>query len=179
MTVATESAISALVNGFPAAAKDIKLNLKTVLTSTALSQTQVWGTALACAYNEGNQALIDALMKDGAESLNDALVSDAQSVAALMSMNNVYYRFRHMVGKAEYNQIPARLRMTAMARPKTDRQSFELFSLAVSAINGCEQCIKSHEKILIDSGLKEEAINDAIRIAAVVRAASVSLNFSN
>lgn len=179
MTIATESAIATLAGRFPAAAKDAKLNLKTVLKSSNLSETQVWGTALSCAYNEGKPALIEAVQAEGVEWLTEEVVADAQAVASLMSMNNVYYRFRHMIGKPVYSQIPAKLRMTAMARPKTDRHSFELFSLAVSAINGCEQCIQSHEKVLVDGGVKEEVIHDAVRIAAVIRSASVTLGFSN
>jgi alkyl hydroperoxide reductase subunit D len=92
-----------------------------------------------------------------------------------MAMNNVYYRFRHMVGKPAYSQKPARLRMQRIAQPLTSKVDFELFCLAVSAVNGCEACVKSHEQVVIEGGLGEEHVHDAVRIAAVVNAAAVAL----
>jgi alkyl hydroperoxide reductase subunit D len=92
-----------------------------------------------------------------------------------MAMNNVYYRFRHMVGKPSYEAKPARLRMQRIAKPATNKADFELFCLAVSAINGCEVCIRSHEAVVIDGGLTEDQVVDAVRIAAVVNAAAVAL----
>lgn len=178
MTVATASAVDALAKAFPATAKDIKLNLQNVLKAKHLQAGQVWGTALACAYNEGQQRLIQALLEDGAEHLTEDVIADAQAAAALMSMNNVYYRFRHVVENPAYQQRQAQLRMTAMGRPQTDRATFELFSLAVSAINGCAMCMTSHEKVLRKSGMTEDAIHDGVRIAAVIRAASVAHGMS-
>jgi len=92
-----------------------------------------------------------------------------------MAMNNVYYRFRHMVGKPIYSEKPAGLRMNRLVQPATNKVDFELFCLAVSAINGCEACIRSHEAVVLQGGLSEEQVHDAIRIAAVVNAASVAI----
>jgi alkyl hydroperoxide reductase subunit D len=92
-----------------------------------------------------------------------------------MGMNNVYYRFRHLVGKASYAQKPARLRMNRLVKPATTKVDFELFCLAVSAINGCEACIRAHEQVVIDGGLGEDAVHDAVRIAATIQAAAVAL----
>lgn len=172
--------IQELAAGFPAAAKDTRLNLKAVLVSQHLTPAQAWGTALACAYNEGRESLIQALLADGREAsvLDEDTVTDARAAAALMSMNNVFYRFRHMMGNETYNQLPARLRMQHMMRPATDKATFELFSLAVSAINGCEMCLKSHEAVLRKHDVKEAAILDAVRIAAVIRSAAVSLGLN-
>jgi len=100
------------------------------------------------------------------------------AAAALMAMNNVYYRFRHFIGKETYSQKPARLRMNRLVKPATQRVDFELFSLAVSAINGCETCVQSHEKVVIEGGLSEDQVHDAVRIAAVVQAAAVSLEMA-
>jgi len=91
------------------------------------------------------------------------------------AMNNVYYRFRHMIGKPSHDAKPARLRMQRIAKPATNKADFELFCLAVSAINGCEMCIRSHEAVVIEGGLTEDQIVDAVRIAAVVNAAAVAL----
>jgi alkyl hydroperoxide reductase subunit D len=103
------------------------------------------------------------------------VIDDAVASAALMAMNNVYYRFRHLVGKPSYSQMPARLRMQRIAKPLTNKADFELFCLAVSAINGCEMCIRSHEEVVLKGGLSEEQVHDAVRIAATVSAAALSL----
>jgi alkyl hydroperoxide reductase subunit D len=89
-------------------------------------------------------------------------------------MNNVYYRFRHMVGKQGYERMPARLRMQRLAQPATSKADFELLCLAVSAVNGCEACVRSHEAVVTEAGLTPEQVNDAVRIAAVVHAAAVA-----
>jgi lipoyl-dependent peroxiredoxin subunit D len=107
--------------------------------------------------------------------VGDALVEDARAAAVLMGMNNVYYRFRHIVGKPVYAQRPARLRMQRIAQPLTSKADFELFCLAVSAINACEACVRAHEHAVVESGLSEEHVHDAVRIAAVVHAAAVAL----
>lgn len=174
-TAVAKDALVELASQIPDEAKDIKLNLKSVLNTEALSPEQAWGTALACACNENPTPLVTALLEAGAEFLSPAVIEDAKSVAALMSMNNVYYRFRHMIGKDSYSKMPARLRMTKMAKPSSGRENFELFSLAVSAINGCEMCITSHEKVLVDAGITEAGIHEAVRIAAVIRASAVAL----
>jgi alkyl hydroperoxide reductase subunit D len=90
-------------------------------------------------------------------------------------MNNVYYRFRHMIGKESYAAKPARLRMNWIARPLGRRTDFELFSLAVSAINGCELCVRSHEQVLVEGGVTEDQIHDAVRIAATIQATAIAL----
>jgi lipoyl-dependent peroxiredoxin subunit D len=96
-----------------------------------------------------------------------------------MAMNNVYYRFRHLVGKESYGQKPARLRMNRLVKPVTTKVDFELFSLAVSAINACEACIQSHEKVVVEGGLTEDHVHDAVRIAATVHAAAVALELAD
>jgi alkyl hydroperoxide reductase subunit D len=92
-----------------------------------------------------------------------------------MAMNNIYYRFVHLAGNADYRTMPARLRMNALARPGVEKADFELWSLAVSAINGCGMCIESHERALRQAGVTAESIQAAIRIAAVVHAVAVAL----
>jgi alkyl hydroperoxide reductase subunit D len=101
-------------------------------------------------------------------------VVDPLAAASVMAMNNVYYRFRHMIGKPVYAQKPARLRMNRLARPATSKADLELFSLAASAINGCEVCVQAHERAVLEGGLTEDNIHDAVRIAATVHAAAVA-----
>jgi alkyl hydroperoxide reductase subunit D len=162
-------------NGIPEAAKDIKLNLGAVLGPSSLSDAQRWGVAVASAIAARHPALRDAVLADARKVVDANVVEDAIAAAALMAMNNVYYRFRHLVGKETYSQKPARLRMNRIAKPAGSRADFELFCLAVSAINACESCIRSHEKVVLEGGLTEEHVHDAVRIAAVIEATAVAL----
>jgi alkyl hydroperoxide reductase subunit D len=160
----------------PESAKDIKLNLGAVLQGGVLSPEQRWGVAIASAIAARNPRLRAAVLADAATAEIDAtVIDDARAAAALMGMNNVYYRFRHLVGKESYGQLPARLRMNRLVKPATNKTDFELYSLAVSAINGCEVCIRSHEEIVRTGGLTEDQVHDAIRIAATMHAAAVAL----
>jgi alkyl hydroperoxide reductase subunit D len=159
----------------PDAAKDIKLNLQAVLQPSSLSPAQRWGVAIASAVASRHTALRDAVLADAMNEVGSAVVEDAMAAAALMAMNNVYYRFRHLIGKPSYAEMPARLRMNRLVKPAGSKIDFELFSLAVSAINGCETCMVAHEKVVIEGGLSEEQVHDAVRIAATIHAAAIAL----
>jgi alkyl hydroperoxide reductase subunit D len=168
-------AIDRLRESIPAAAKDLQLNLSSVLQGGALDDTARWAVAVAAAITTGNARLRDAVLADAAVHANDAAVDDARAAAALMAMNNVFYRFRHLVGKESYGTKPARLRMNRIGQPRTNKATFELVCLAVSAINGCEACVRSHERAVLEGGLTEDHVNDAVRIAAVMRGVAVAL----
>jgi len=166
----------------PAYAKDLSLNLANVLApdpaagaSGALTDAQRWGVALACAAATEHAALRESIARETARIAGDAVVEDARAAAALMAMNNVYYRFRHVIGKESYLQRPARLRMTRIAKPSSDKATFELMCLAVSAIHGCEACMRSHEASVVAAGLGEDAVHDAVRIAATIRGVAAAL----
>ena len=60
------------------------------------------------------------------------------------------------------------LRMNVIGAPGIDKADFELFSLAVSAINGCGMCIDAHARVLAEHDVKADTIQTAVRIAAVV-----------
>jgi alkyl hydroperoxide reductase subunit D len=92
-----------------------------------------------------------------------------------MAMNNIYYRASHLLGNDEYINMPARLRMNVIGNPGVDKEDFELWCLAVSAINGCGTCLESHERVVIEKGLTTQQVQDAVRVAAIVHAASVAL----
>ncbi len=164
-----------LLTALPDYAKDLKLNLQSVLGETSLTPAQQWGTALACAAASRHPELRRVLESETRSRVGDAVVEDALAAAALLGMNNVFYRFRHMVGREDYERIPARLRMNRLVRPSTTRLDFELFSLAVSAINGCEACVKAHEKTVVEGGLTEAQVVDAIRVAATIHGVAVAL----
>lgn len=161
---------------FPDAARDTKLNLDAVLGVSSLTPDQRWGVAMACALATRNTALRDAVFREARGHVSAAVVEDAIAAATLMAMNNVYYRFRHLVGQPEYSEKPARLRMQRIGKPATNKVDFELLCLAVSAINACESCIRSHEHVVREAGLTDDQVHDAVRIAAVLHASAVALD---
>jgi alkyl hydroperoxide reductase subunit D len=171
--------IEDLRNALPELAKDTKLNLQNVLSGETLSPAQRWGVAVASAAASRNPVVREAVRAEARAHVEPLVIEDALAAASLMAMNNVYYRFRHLVGKEAYSQKPARLRMNRIARPATNKLDFELFCLAVSAINACEACMKAHEKVVTEGGLSEDAVHDAVRIAATIQAAAVSLELAD
>jgi len=171
--------IEKLRDALPESAKDTRLNLQSVLTASSLTPAQLWGTAVAASIATRNAEVAHAIVTDAREVVEPNIIEDAKAAASLMAMNNVYYRFRHMVGKDGYSTKPARLRMNWMAKPLGSKVDFELYCLAVSAINGCEMCIRSHEQVVIEGGLSDEQVHDAVRIAATIQAAAVSLEMAD
>jgi alkyl hydroperoxide reductase subunit D len=167
-----------LRNSLPEFARDIKLNLQTVPSSTSLSPAQRWGVAVASAAAARNPELLAAVVTEARREADSAVVEDALAAAALMGMNNVYYRFRHVIGKPSYSEKPARLRMQRLVKPATNKTDFELFSMVASAINGCEACVRAHEQVVLEGGLTEDQVHDAIRIASTFNAAAVSLEMA-
>jgi alkyl hydroperoxide reductase subunit D len=173
--------LDAVREQIPDYARDLKLNLGSVLTPTGapgLSERQIWSVALASAIASRNNAFTRAIEAAAGGSLDAAHLQAARAAAAIMGMNNVYYRFLHLVEDAEYQGLPARLRMNVIGNPGIDKLDFELLSLAVSAINGCGLCITSHEKKLRAHGITREQIQSAVRIAAVVHAVAGVLEYS-
>ena len=161
----------------PAYAKDINLNLSSLAAETVLSDQQKWGAFLASAYAVGVPAVVKAVEAEAsANGLSAEAANAAKAAAAIMGMNNVYYRALHLLHNQEYRTIPARLRMNVIANPGVEKIDFELWCLAVSAINGCGVCIDSHEKILREGGLSAEQIQAAVRIAATVHGVAATLD---
>jgi alkyl hydroperoxide reductase subunit D len=159
----------------PDYARDIRLNLSSVLTpqgAPGLTEKQIASIALASAIAARNVEFSRAVQDWAGGQLDDTSIAGARAAAAIMDMNNVYYRFLHLVEDEEYGKLPARLRMNVIANPGIDRLDFELISLAVSAVNGCGLCITSHERKLREEGVSREAVQSAVRIAAVIHAAA-------
>ena len=169
-------ALDTLRDQLPEAAKDLKLNLQAILRPENLTQDQVWGVALASAFFIGHADFSQAMLADAREAgVSEEIIDDARASAAIMGMNTVFYRFRHLVEKETYGTIPARLRMVRMSQLKTDKVTFELMSMACAALAGCGMCIKAHEATLLQHGVSEAAINDVVRIAAVSQGVVVGL----
>lgn len=159
----------------PATARDLSLNLQAVLETTSLNRDQTWMVAVACAITAGSPRLLSAVRAAAGAEVGNGVLEDASAAAGLMAMNNVFYRFRHFIGKDSYQTMPARLRMQRLAKVETNKADFELTCLAVSAINGCEACVKAHEQVVLHAGLSEAQVFDAVRIAATVRGVAVAL----
>jgi alkyl hydroperoxide reductase subunit D len=143
------------------------------LESDHLSKKEIALLGVSLAVNANNK-ILRAFFSDNARQEGSSVeeIGEAVACASLLSANNVFYRFRHFLNKEKYNEIPARIKMNIMARPVTGKEFFELISLAVSAVNGCEMCVKAHEASLIELGAREERIFEAVRLAAVITSLS-------
>jgi alkyl hydroperoxide reductase subunit D len=162
--------IEALRGKLPDYAKDLKLNLSSVFNTPNLTPQQAWGTAVASALASRQPDVIRAVVADAAQHLEPAALNGAKAAAAIMGMNNIYYRFVHLSANKDYATMPARLRMNIIGNPGVDKIDFELWSLAVSAVNGCGMCIESHEHEVVKKGVSKESVQDVIRIASVIHA---------
>ena len=164
--------IDTLRDLMPAFAKDISLNLGSLASETVLNDQQKWGCFLASAHAIGVVPVVRAIEAQAATVLSPEAMNAAKAAAAIMGMNNVYYRSLHLMKNHEYTTIPARLRMNVLANPGVDKMDFELWCTAVSAVNGCGGCLDAHERALRQHGVPATHVQAALRIAAVVHAAS-------
>ena len=162
--------LKTFVEALPDYAKDLRLNASSILNDQTLGEERKNGLLLACAHSSGHKPLVEAVEAEVAGKLSDQFANAARGAAALMAMNNVYYRFVHLVANPEYGTMPAKLRMNLIGSHGIAKEDFELFSIAVSAMNGCGMCIDSHERVLLEHGLKSDTIQSAVRIGAVMKA---------
>ena len=165
-------------NRIPDYARDLRLNLGSVTTTQGapdLTEKQIWGSVLTAAISSRNTALAADLENVARGFLDDSEIEGARAAAAIMGMNNIYYRFLHMAGDSGYQELPARLRMNVIARPGIDKVDFELYSLVASTVTGCDYCVKAHERQLRQAGVTVQGIQSAARIAAVVHGVAMVL----
>ncbi len=159
--------------------RDIRINLDSVLTAEGapgLTETQIAGTFLAGAYAGKNPKLIELAEAIARERISSEEIEGVKAAVTIMGMNNIYYRYLHLLeGEEELKKLPAKLRMQIIAKPGIEKQNFEIYSLAVSAITGCGMCINSHIQELRKHGLSDLGIQSSIRIAAVTNAAAQAL----
>ena len=164
--------INLLEKGNSRYVRDLKLNLTSTLTSAHMTEKECALIGLSIAVNNNNSILTNFFEKQALDKeATEAEIAEAVGCASLLALNNVFYRFRHFTGKEKYTQIPARVRMQLMSSPVTGKEFFELMSIAVSAVNGCEMCVNAHEKSILGLGATEERIFDAVRIASIVTSA--------
>lgn len=159
--------LESLRGSLPAYAKDLKLNIGSVTSSSSLNEQQLWGTVLSCAAATRSQRTLAELAEEAREHLSQEAFDAALGAASIMGMNNVFYRAKHLLQGA-YDDLRASLRMQIIGKPGVDRVDFELWSLAVSSINGCGWCLEAHEQVVREAGLTREQVFDALRVAAVV-----------
>lgn len=162
----------------PEYAKDTKLNLGKIMDEEGvegLSLKQGYMVALASSYATQHKKVIDAVHSEVASLLDGSEINAARSAATIMGMNNVYYRFVHLVSDKDYAGMPANLRMNVIGKPGVDKVDFELMGLAVSAINGCGMCIDAHVSEVIKGGVSKQGVQSAVRIAAVLMAAAQAI----
>jgi len=167
--------IDSLKERMPDFAKDVRLNLSAMMNDETLGVETKYGLMLACAIATRNATVVNAVDAEAMKQLKPQAREAAQAAASIMAMNNVYYRFVHLAANKAYARLPAKLRMNVIANPGVPKTDFELWSLGVSAINGCGLCIDAHEKVLIEAGLSEETIQTAVRFAAIIQSAAVAL----
>lgn len=150
--------------------KDLKINVSNVLNSKNINKKESYLIALAVAVNQKHDALEQSFtrlaLKEGA---SEQEVAEAISITSLMNVNNVFYRFRHYMDHEYYNQAPAGIKMSIMLNPVLGKEFFELLSLVVSALNGCEMCVRSHEDSVKQHGASRDRIFDAVRLGAVIK----------
>lgn len=169
--------IDTLIDSLPASAKDLKLNYSSLVrNNTELTAQQLWGTVVATAIATRSLGLTAAALTAAAEQLSAPALEAAKTVAAVMGMNNIFYRFHHLASNPKYATMPARLRMNGLRGHGVEEVDFELWALAVSAINGCGKCVDAHEKVVREKGATEELVIAVVRVAAVVHAIGAVLD---
>jgi lipoyl-dependent peroxiredoxin subunit D len=163
--------LDALIDSLPASAKDLKLNYSSLVRNNSeLSQQQLWGTVVATTIATRSAPLTAAVLTAAPAQLSAQAFDAAKTVAAIMGMNNIWYRFHHLSSNAKYATMPARLRMSGLRGHGVEDADTELWALAVSAVNGCGKCVDAHEKTVREKGVTEETVAAAIRVASVIHA---------
>ena len=165
-----------LLATLPNYSKDFRLNLPGLLQQSELTPQQAWGTFVACAFASRNAELLRTAIEEAKAHIGEPVIEAAKAAAAIMGMNNIYYRFQHLIDKGKYLEMPARLRMQALRNHGVDQTDFELWCCAVSAINGCGKCLVAHERVVLEKGMSEETVLAAVRIASVVHGLAVVLD---
>ncbi len=166
-----------LIDTLPPYSKDLKLNYSTLVRqNTDLTPQQLWGTVVASAMATRNAQLTEAALTAAAQQLSPQALDAAKAAAAIMGMNNIYYRFLHLTSNEKYATMPARLRMNILRQHGVDSLDFELWSIAVSAINGCGKCVESHDQVVRQKGASEEIVLAVVRVASVLHAIGAVLD---
>ncbi len=166
--------IDGIKEALPDYAKDLKLNLSSIVRSTELNEQQLWGALVACAAATKSERLLKAVADDALEVLSEEAFHAALGAASIMGMNNVFYRTKGQL-EGRYDDLRAGLRMNIIANPGVPKSDFELWSMAVSAMNGCQHCLEAHETVVRDAELPRTAVFEAIRVASIIAGVAQAL----
>lgn len=159
--------IENLKSGLPGFAKDLKLNLGSLTRTTELNEQQLWGTFLASAAATQSATVLSEIADEARGHLSDEAFDAALGAASIMAMNNVSYRAKEFLGD-DYTQVRMGLRMNIIANPGVEKADFEMWSMAVSTINGCENCTAAHDAVIRKEGVTKEQAWEAVKVAATV-----------
>ncbi len=159
--------IENLRSAIPDYAKDLRLNLGSITRTTALDNEQLWGTLLTCAAATRNAQVLTEIGAEAGDNLSAEAYQAALGAASIMGMNNVFYRGRGFLG-GKYDDLRPGLRMNIIGNPGVSKANFELWCFAVSAINGCSDCVGSHEHTVREAGISREAVLEALKVASIV-----------
>lgn len=161
--------LSLIKEQIPDYAKDIRLNLDSVITRSSLVPEDTLGVALAAAFAARSQPLV-AIFK---ATMPAAEANASLTAAALIGMNSVWYSFLEMTGDEELNNQRADLRMNAYATSGgVAKRQFEAYALSAAIVGKCHFCVQSHFELLKREGVTTQQLRDIGRIAAVVNAAA-------
>ena len=170
--------VLALVTAESRFIKDLKINTGNVLNNNQyLNRKEALLLALAVAVNEKFlplQQSFTGLAKDAGAS--DAEIAEIIACTSLMNTNNIFYRFRHFIQKDFYENSPAGIKMSIMANPVLGKEFFELVSLVISSINGCELCVTSHERSVLQHNSTESRVMEGVKLGAVLKGLIVVLS---
>jgi alkyl hydroperoxide reductase subunit D len=163
--------VQALVRGESRFIKDLKINVGNVLSNTQyLSRKEALLLALAIAVNERFTLLQESFSGLAREAgASDAELAEIVACTSLMNTNNIFYRFRHFVKKDFYENQPAGIKMSIMANPVLGKEFFELVSLVISSVNGCELCVGSHERSVLQLGSTESRVLEGVKLGAIIK----------
>ncbi|MFZ2512660.1 MAG: alkyl hydroperoxide reductase [Gordonia sp. (in: high G+C Gram-positive bacteria)] len=169
--------IDNLKGALPEYAKDLKLNLGSLARTTVLGDELLWGTLLSTAAATRNATVLREIADEAADNLSAEAYNAALGAASIMGMNNVFYRGRGFLD-GKYDDLRPGLRMNIIGNPGVDKASFELWSLAVSAINGCEHCVGAHENVVREAGLEREQVFEALKAASIIQGVAQAITIA-
>jgi len=153
-------------------ARDLKLNLRRLAGDSSLSEIEAALIVLATARTSGQVELEKITRNSLAEAgVSSDEIREAVESAAIMAMLNSYYKFRLFVDDQQTDAEgygATKLRMQSLANPVLGKERFEILALAVSILNGCEKCVRAHEKALESLQVSREKRHDVARLTAVV-----------
>lgn len=150
--------------------KDLRINLSNAFQFPSLTEKERYLLAYAVVINDKMDDLEKGIrsLATAAGASNEELAETVACVS-LLNINNVFYRFRHFTKQPFYEQTPAGIKMNLMMKPVMGKRFFELMSLVISALNGCEMCVNAHEDSVRKLGATQEQVYEAVRLGAIIR----------